>query len=133
MGTFNCSLKLESMDGERSIELDALVDTGALYTTVPARLLMELDVTPRGRRRFLLADGRRVEMDFGDARVTIDGEQAPTLVVFGEDDDLALLGAHTLQGLGLAVDPTEHRLVPATLLMCSVAHPARRPPVVAAA
>ena len=41
----------------------------------------------------------------------------PTLVVFGEDHARALLGAYTLEGLRLAVDPTHRKLVPATTVL----------------
>ena len=34
-----------------------------------------------------------------------------TIVVFGEDDAPPLLGAYTLKGLALAVDPEAQRLV----------------------
>ena len=117
MGTFNWPLRLSSMDGQQSREIEATVDTGAAYTTLPTRLLRELGVAPVGQRRFLLADGRRIEMDYGEARATIDGESVTTLVVFGADDAPALLGAYTLEGLALAVDPVEQRLVPTHLFM----------------
>ena len=71
----------------------------------------------RWARRFLLADGQRMEMDYGQAWATIDGDSVITLVVFGEDDGPALLGAYTLEGLSLAVDPIEQRLVPTHLIM----------------
>ena len=105
------------MDGQQSREIEATVDTGAAYTTLPAPLLRELGVEPRGKRRFLLADGRRVDMDYGQAWATVDGESVVTIVVFGEDDAPALLGAYTLEGLAMAVDPVEQRLVPTHLIM----------------
>ncbi|MCY4473895.1 MAG: hypothetical protein OXC83_00455 [Chloroflexi bacterium] len=117
MGTFNWPLRISSMDGERSREIDATVDTGAAYTTLPTSLLLEIGVEPRGKRRFLLADGRRIEMDYGEARASVNGEDVTTLVVFGEDEGPALLGAYTLEGLALAVDPVEQRLVPTHLIM----------------
>ena len=116
-GTFNWPLRISNMDGEQAREIEATVDTGAAYTTLPTSLLRELGVTPMGKRRFLLADGRRIEMDYGEARATVDGESVTTLVVFGEDDAPALLGAYTLEGLALAVDPVEQRLVPTHLIM----------------
>ena len=70
-----------------------------------------------GQRRFLLADGRRVDMEYGRAWATINGDSEVTIVVFGEDDAPALLGAYTLEGLALAVDPTSQRLVPTHLIM----------------
>ncbi len=117
MGTFKWPLRISSMDGQHVREIEATVDTGAAYTTLPTRLLRELGVTPMGKRRFLLADGRRIEMDYGEARATVDGESVTTLVVFGEDDAPPLLGAYTLEGLALAVDPVEQRLVPTHLIM----------------
>ena len=117
MGTLNWPLRISSMDGQQSRDIEATVDTGAAYTTLPAPLLRELGVTPMGKRRFLLADGRRIELDYGEARATVDGENVTTLVVFGEDNAPALLGAYTLEGLALAVDPVEQRLVPTHLIM----------------
>ena len=117
MGTFKWPLRIASMDGQRARDIEAVVDTGAAYSTLPARLLRELGVATIGKRRLLLADGRRIELDYGQAWATIDGESVVTLVVFGEDDAPALLGAYTLEGLALAVDPVEQRLVPTHLIM----------------
>ena len=117
MGTFKWPLRISSMDGQRTRDIETTVDTGAAYTTLPAPLLRELGVEPTGKRRFLLADGRRIEMDYGQAWAAIDDESIVTVVVFGEDDAPALLGAYTLEGLGLAVDPVEQRLVPTHLIM----------------
>ena len=117
MGTFNWPLRISSMDGQRAREIEATVDTCVAYTTLPTCLLRELGVPPKGKRRFLLADGRRIEMDYGEAQATVDGESVTTIVVFREDDAPAMLGAYTLEGLALAVDPVEQRLVPTHLIM----------------
>ena len=117
VGTFSWPIRISSMDGQRAQDVDAIVDTGASYTTLPAQLLREIGVVPIGRRRFLVADGRRVEMDIGRAWATVNGSSEVTLVVFGEGDAPALLGAYTLEGLALAVDPVEQRLVPTTMLL----------------
>ncbi len=117
MGTFRWPLRISSLDGQQAQDIEATVDTGAAYTTLPGGLLRGLGIEPVGKRRFLLADGRRIEMDYGEARATVDGESVTTLVVFGEDNVPALLGAYTLEGLALAVDPVEQRLVPTHLIM----------------
>ena len=121
MGTFGLPIRVAAMDGAESREIEAIVDTGAAYTTLPGRLLREMGVAPTGQRRFMLADGRRAVMDYGRAWVTVEGESEVTVVVFGEDDGPALLGAYTLEGLALAVDPVERRLVPAQLIMYRIA------------
>ena len=117
MGTFTSPLRISGMDERETREIEATVDTGAAYTTLPASLLRELGVEPVGRRRFLLADGRQVDMDYGRAWVSINGEREVTIVVFGADDAPPLLGAYTLEGLALAVDPVQQRLVPTHLIM----------------
>ena len=117
MGTFTWPLRISDMDGQKVMDIEATVDTGAFYTTIPARQLRDLGIEPRGRRAFLLADGRRVEMEYGRAWVTIDGESEVTIVIFGEDNAPPLLGAYTLEGLALAVDPTNQWLIPANLIL----------------
>ena len=117
MGTFDCPIRISSMDGRRSEDVEVVVGTDAAYTKLPTRLLNEIGVQAIGQRRVLLEDGRRAFMDYGQARATINGESEVTIVVFGEDEAPALLGAYTLEGLALAVDPVEQRLVPTDLIM----------------
>ncbi len=117
MGTFSWPVRISSMDGQQTRDIEATVDTGAAYTTLPTSLLREIGIEPMGKRRFLLADGRRVDMDYGRAWATINGTSEVTIVVFGEDDAPTLLGAYTLEGLALAVDPISQRLVPTHLIM----------------
>ncbi len=47
-----------------------------------------------------------------ETRVRLNGQTRTTLVVFGEEATLPLLGAYTLEGFGLAADPVNRRLVP---------------------
>ena len=117
MGMFTWPLRIETTDGRRSLDLEATVDTGAAYTVVPGTRLSELGVEPRGLRRFKLADGTTIEGAFGEVLATINGDTVTTLVVFGADDGPVLLGAYTLEGLGLAVDPVRQRLVPAVMIL----------------
>ena len=112
MGTFNCPLRLTSMDGDQSLDLDALVDTGAFHTMVPARLLDQIGVRRTERMSLRFADGRTARHDVGHAWASVNGKSVATLVVFGRDDSIALLGAYTLEGLSLAVDPVTQRLLP---------------------
>ena len=117
MGNFTWPIQISTVNGLHAKRIDAIVDSCAAYTTLPTPLLRDIGVEPVGQRRFLLADGRRIFMDFGEARATIDGESVTTLVVFGEDGAPPLLGAYTLEGLALAVDPVEQRLVPTHVIL----------------
>ena len=112
MGTFRVEIEIGDPAGGRWESIEALVDTGATYTTVPASLLERLGVTPHVRDVFEMADGRRVEHDIGRGWVRVSGRAEVTLVVFGEPGATPLLGAYTLEGLRLAPDPVGRRLVP---------------------
>ena len=112
MGVFDWPIRLDNLGGEQSLQLDAMVDIGSSYTIVPAGLLRKLGVVPTEKVRLVLADGRRVTCDIGEARATISGRSIPTLVVFGEDGADPLIEAYTLEGLRLAVDPANLALVP---------------------
>jgi len=113
MGIFNQTVRLTAVDGRRSLDIDAMVDTGASYTIVPGSLLRELGVSAVDRFRLVLADGRQVEYDLGRVFASIDGRTELTLVLFGEENTSPLLGAYTLEGLRLAADPVHQRLIPA--------------------
>ena len=72
MGTVNCPLRISSMDGQQSVDIEATVDTGAAYTTLPGRVLRELGIEPFTKRRFVLADGRRMDMEIGRAWAAVE-------------------------------------------------------------
>ena len=116
MGTFKYPFRVSDMDNQNTLDVEATVDTGALYTTLPGSLMRQLGIEPMGTRRFLLGDGRRIQMDIGEARVTIDGESVTTIVAFGEENAPPVLGAYTQEGFALAVDPAEQRPIPLDLI-----------------
>ena len=88
-----------------------MVDTAASITTLPGSTLRELGVSPHDQLTFALADGRRIQRDVGQTWLRIDGRSVITLVVFGDEGVQPLLGAYSLQGLMLAVDTPNERLV----------------------
>jgi clan AA aspartic protease len=118
MGTFRVGIEIGDPKGERFAPVDAVADTGATYTVVAASLLRELGVQPHRKVPVILADGRRMEWDLGRAWIRVDGHAEPTLVIFGAESQDAILGAYSLEGLRLAVDPVNRRLteVPGLLL-----------------
>ena len=112
MGDFSYPMTLVGPDGEATV--DALVDTGATFACAPREVLERIGVQPSRRTRFTLADGRVSEFDVGTVTARVDGEEAPTMCVFGEPGTKSLMGAITLEALLLTVDPIDKRLVPRT-------------------
>jgi clan AA aspartic protease len=121
MGTFKVRMEIGDATGDSWETLEALVDTGATYTMLPAPLLRRLGVNPYTRDVFTLADGRQVAHDIGHGWIRVDGRTVITLVVFGEAAAEPLLGAYALEGLRLAPDPVGRRLVPVPGLLMAAA------------
>jgi len=121
VGTFRVQVEIGDAAGERWETIEALVDTGATYTTVSAALLRRLGVTAYSRDTFVLADGRHVERDIGHGWIRVSGRAVVTLLVFAEADAPPLLGAYALEGLRLTVDPVGRRLIPVPGLLMEFA------------
>ena len=121
MGTFRVQVEVGDPEGRRYERVEALVDTGATYTSLPRPLLETLGVVSHTHDSFVLADGRRVERDIGRTWIRIVGRAEMTLVVFADPGSPALLGAYALEGLRLAADPVGRRLVPVPGLLLRLA------------
>ena len=102
-----------------------LVDSGAIYSVVPARTLKKLGVKPHSRRTFVLADGSELSRQMGDAAFRLDGRQGASPVIFGEKGDSALLGAVTLESLGVLLDPLRRELRPLPMVLAPGLPPRR--------
>ena len=111
MGTFYWPMEIGPLDGSRYETVDALVDTGATFSQIPGRLLLELGIQPARSVESQLADGSIVQDRVGDLRIWIDGREATSIVMFGEDDSPILMGSYALTGVVLAVESHNNRLV----------------------
>ena len=94
-----------------------LVDSGAVYSLVPGRTLRTLGLRPYRKVAFSLADGTTLTRQLGDAYFEIDGSLGPAQVIFGEEGDEPLLGATTLESLGLVLHPFKRRLIPMRMVL----------------
>lgn len=115
--TFNVSFTVGSADGRRALPLSGMIDTGSLYSIIPASLLDGLGIARDEPERFVLADGSILEMPIGLALLEMDGRARTVHVAFGPDDNIIVVGAMTLERFGVAVDPVRQRLIPATITM----------------
>jgi predicted aspartyl protease len=89
-----------------------LVDTGSELTWAPERMLEKIGIRREKKDvRFVLANGQEVTRSVGFAIIRLDKYFTIDEVVFAETGDLTLLGARTLDGLNLTVEPVKRRLV----------------------
>ena len=116
MGTFYARCKLENpSDRSRSVVIrKLLVDTGSELTWVSERMLERIGIGREKKDlRFVLANGQEVTRSVGFAIIRLDKFFTIDEVVFAEPGDLQLLGAHTLEGLNLIIEPVRRRLIAA--------------------
>ena len=91
--------------------LDFLVDSGAIYSVAPAAILDRLGIKPLTEQEFRLADGSKIVRKKGVAIFKYGTRIGGADVIFGEEEeDSLLLGAFTLEALGLALDPFRREL-----------------------
>ena len=115
MGTFRTNCTIENiLSRGKSAVANALVDIGSEFTWVPAPLLEGIGIQ-RVKKDvpFTMANGQQITRSIGFAIVRVGKAFTVDEVVFGEPGDLNLLGARSLEGLNLAVDPARKRLVAA--------------------
>jgi len=101
-------------------KVDFLIDSGAIYSVVPTSILVKLGIKPLAEEEFRLANGSKVVRKKGIALYKYGERIGGADVIFGEEGDHELLGAFTLEALGLALDPLKRELKPLPMLLAAL-------------
>ena len=102
---------------EDSEPVEFLVDSGAVHSVVPASILERLGIEPLDEQVFRLADGTKVVRRKGGAVFRYGERVGVADVIFGEGGDSNLMGATTLESLGLVLDPLRRELKPLPMVL----------------
>ena len=100
-------------------KVDFLIDSGAIYSVVPTPILEKLGINPLAEEEFRLANGTKVVRKKGGALFKYGDRVGVADVIFGEEGDHKLLGAFTLEALGLVLDPLKRELKPLPMLLAT--------------
>jgi predicted aspartyl protease len=92
-------------------EFDLWVDTGAAYSWLSRRKLEAMGISASDRMEFRTIEGKLIQRDVAPVFLRHNGRIGGDTVVLAEEDDLEVMGAHTLESLGLAADPVQKKLV----------------------
>jgi clan AA aspartic protease len=101
--------------GDRSEEVACLVDSGAVSSLIPRRVLRKLGIKPHSTREFVFANGEVVRRRLATATFEDQSKRGDSMVIVGEPGDDPLLGATTIEGFGLVLDPFRRELRPMKL------------------
>lgn len=99
----------------RAVEF--LVDSGAVYSVLPAAVWKALALKRKDMMSFSLADGTSIERGISEARFSYRERDRVSPVVLGETGDSALLGAVTLETMGLVLNPLSREVLPMQLVL----------------
>ena len=111
-------------DQIRSLETEAMVDTGAVRSVIPQRLMQQLGVAAAFRTRAQYADGRTEDVDVTEPiRIELEGRPLyEECLVLGDE---MLIGQTALEKTDLFVDCVGGKLVPNPAHPNSVVMPVR--------
>jgi predicted aspartyl protease len=82
---------------------------------VTLTVLERLRVEPHSEREVVLAHGEVVSRQLATATFEYEGRRGDSLVIVGEAGDNPLVGATTIEGFGLVLDPFRRELRPMPL------------------
>jgi predicted aspartyl protease len=113
MGSFSAKLRVWNPDSPEKVEeVEALVDTGVAFSWIHRERLERVGIVALRRMGFRAIDGSIIERDTAAVWVASNGFTGPDTVVIAERNDMEVIGVHTIEGLGLAADPVQKKLVP---------------------
>ena len=98
-------------------DIEFLIDSGAIYSVVQRSILESLGIIPLATEEFRLANGETIRRQKGGALFKYGNKIGVADVIFGEPGDSSLLGAFTLEALGLALDPLKRELKPLPMIL----------------
>ena len=101
---------------EVSESVRALVDTGATLSILPQSLLESLGIRRIGKKKFRGLGGV-VTREVGTVTMHYNGVSGAAGVIFGEEEDPAVMGVTALESMGFDVDPVAGKLKSVEMLM----------------
>jgi len=105
LGLTHVAVTVKSFGSKESFTADFLVDTGAMDSMAPASELKRIGIEPVGTELYELANGERVEYQYGVAEFSLLGKNTAGQFIFGPDNSEPILGVIALETIGLIVDP----------------------------
>lgn len=111
------------IDGEvtgptgKTASVHFLVNSGATYSLLGKDAWQTIGLEPKRSASFTLADGTRIERQISECHLTLPQGEGHTPVILGEEGDEPLLGAVTLEILGLVLNPFNRTLQPMRMLL----------------
>lgn len=117
MGLTYIKGEVKGTNGSEKRTVRFLVDSGAIYSLLAEEDWKALKLKPKRKASFELADGTSLERGISECHISLPQGDGHTPVILGEKGDQPLLGAVTLEILGLVPNPFQRKLQPMRMLL----------------
>lgn len=113
MSTFSVNVRRWNPAQPQEIaEFDVPVDADSTFSWISRERLERLGITPCRKMSSYLKRGFVVEEEIAAVYLEIDAGTIGDVVVVAEPGEPEVIGAHTLNGLGMSADLAQEKLVP---------------------
>ena len=116
MGMIYVVMTVKGKSGQ-SLKSRFLVDSWAIYSLLSQDIWRALSIKPQTEMEFTLADGTLIRRQISECQFVYKGVSRHSPVILGEKGDPALLGAVTLETMGLVLDPFKRTLQPMQMVL----------------
>ncbi len=99
-------------DGIRTVEIEAVVDTGAAYLCLPPAIIEKLGLFYSHARGVNTANGKVKRRIFHGAVIVIQGRDIQMQVMENDATTPALIGYLVLEAMDFVVDPKSQKILP---------------------
>jgi len=97
--------------------LRLLIDSGVVYSLLSQEHWKVIGLQPAREMDFTLADGSVIKRKISECHIMLSQGEGHTPVILGEEGDESLLGAVTLEILGLKLNPFQRTLEPMKMML----------------
>jgi len=108
--------KVKGENGKKA-DVKFLVDSGATYTLLAQEYWKAIELTAKRSMNFTLADGAVIKRNVSECYIILPQGEGHTPVILGEEGDESLLGAVTLEIMGLKLNPFQRTLEPMKMML----------------
>jgi clan AA aspartic protease len=119
MGLTYITGKIRAENGKEQ-EVRLLIDSGATYTLIAKDHWEALNLKPKREMEFTLADGTLIKRKISECYISLPQGDGYTPIILGEEGDESLLGAVTLEILGLKLNPFNRSLEPLKMMLATL-------------
>ena len=112
MGQIKTKVKIKNIFNQNELEIEALVDTGAMYMSLPKDLIAKLELKESRKVRVRTTNGVTYRKVYQAGEISINDRFVNMDILELSNEVPPLVGVLILKALDFIVDPIQQKLLP---------------------